>query len=431
VLRLGRMLRRQFLQSNPRRPLCQLCEFATAQLAIAAKRASSTLCASSSTPKPFREIPRRAAPTSRSRWASTAPATARRAAPRPAPSPVPSLASWTEIRANLVKERNLFLAETEIPDEALTKAALKTCMTAADAITGTQQTDVAPKNAASTLLGLDESVRQPAQALRQGTASAASRLNEAIDEVSESAYSILQDPRVFITPQLLRQYVDIQARLGRPRSLPPALLLYASKPMPRGSGGSITYTPQNASKASNAVDPKITEVALDAAIEARDMDAAVAIIEATYATKAYRRARFTKKALFPVGVLAAVPFALYTAATKISLLQNTLDEGTATGIIFTGSLAYVGFTAAIGLFAVMTANDQVKRVSWQPGVPLTERWLREEERAALDKVACAFGFSEPARWGEEEGAEFQHLREFILRRGMILDAVELMEGMNG
>ncbi len=101
----------------------------------------------------------------------------------------------------------------------------------------------------------------------------------------------------------------------------------------------------------------------------------------------------------------------------------------ATNVAFAGILAYVGFTATIGIVAVTTANDQMDRVTWATGMPLRERWLREEERAALDRVAGAWGFKEPRRRGEEEGGEWEELREFIGRRGMVLDRVELMEGM--
>jgi hypothetical protein len=81
------------------------------------------------------------------------------------------------------------------------------------------------------------------------------------------------------------------------------------------------------------------------------------------------------------------------------------------------------------MVAITTANDQMERVVWAQGVPLRYRWLREEERAALDKVAVAWGFKEPWKRGEEEGQEWESLREFIGMRGMILDKSELMEGM--
>ena len=98
-------------------------------------------------------------------------------------------------------------------------------------------------------------------------------------------------------------------------------------------------------------------------------------------------------------------------------------------IAFVGILAYLGFTSVIGLVALTTSNDQMKRVTWANGMPLRERWLREDERAAIDRVASAWGLSDNARQGEEEGSEWEELRSWIGRRGMVLDRVELMEGM--
>ncbi len=60
---------------------------------------------------------------------------------------------------------------------------------------------------------------------------------------------------------------------------------------------------------------------------------------------------------------------------------------------------------------------------------LRERWLREEERAAFDRLALAWGFREKWRRGEERGEDWDALREFCARRGMILDKTELLEGM--
>jgi hypothetical protein len=83
----------------------------------------------------------------------------------------------------------------------------------------------------------------------------------------------------------------------------------------------------------------------------------------------------------------------------------------------------------VGYVAVTTANDQMDRVTWAQGVPLWERWVREEERAAVDKVAQAWGFTEVEKRGDEEGEEWDALREWVGVRGMVLDKVSLMEGM--
>ena len=106
-----------------------------------------------------------------------------------------------------------------------------------------------------------------------------------------------------------------------------------------------------------------------------------------------------------------------------------MDPSYATGIAFAGIITYTASVSSIGYVAVTTANDQMDRVVWAQGVPLWERWVREEERAAIDKLAGAWGFQSLEKRGEEEGEEWESLREFVGMRGMVLDKVELMEGM--
>jgi hypothetical protein len=153
------------------------------------------------------------------------------------------------------------------------------------------------------------------------------------------------------------------------------------------------------------------------------------IIESSFTTTAFHRAKFVRKGLLPVTGLAVAPVAAYTIASQLAILQTTMDSAMATNVAFAGILAYVGFTTTIGVVAVATANDQMDRVTWAPGVPLRERWMREEERAAIDKVAGAWGFREAWRRGEEEGEDWDTLREWVGSKAMMLDRVELMEGM--
>jgi len=89
----------------------------------------------------------------------------------------------------------------------------------------------------------------------------------------------------------------------------------------------------------------------------------------------------------------------------------------------------VATVSAYGYIAITTYNDHMERVTWIPGMPLRNRWLREDERAAADKVALAWGFKERERRGEEEGEDWDLLRTWCGYRGMILDATHLMEGM--
>jgi len=354
------------------------------------------------------------------------------------PLGLPDLA---ELAAAVDRVTKAFLAQPAIPSEETTLTALRACgskdirlvLDTSDLSPDPPATKSHSETAASHLLDLDtgRSQRRAGAVAPPLTATPPSlRPQDVIDKISDAAYAIVTHPTVVITPQVLAVYVHLQAGLGKPESLPRVLELYASKPTPRLVAGTIQYRERNPRRLGNSVDTAVAETALDAAIEARNLDAAVGVVESSYASQATRRQRLVRKALLPASAFGATPVAAYLLASNLSLLQDTMDSAMATNVAFAGILAYVGFTASIGVVAAATANDQMKRVTWAPGTPLSQRWLREDERAAFDKIACNFGFSEQHRYGEEEGEEFQLLREFILRRGMILDAVELMPGMN-
>lgn len=356
------------------------------------------------------------------------------------------LSSVTNMITFLENSRLKILNHPKIPSEAEISHALQACLVVADYI---MDESVQPQithmikemdSTASNLLSLDKIKPSPKKTRAPNAPNTASERITAqfrvlVDRISDIAYAILAHPPVFITPSLLQQYVDVQARLGKPETLAKAFHLYASKPMPRATSGrgggtaSISYAKQNPHKIANAIEPAVIEKALDTAIEAKHLDAAVGIIESSYTTKAYIRAKLVRHAVLPAGAVVGVPLAAYALASSLSSLQNTMDPATATNVAFAGILAYVGFTASLGVVALTTANDQMRRVTWAPGVPLRHRWIREEERAALDKVACAWGFQEKWRQGEEEGREWNVLREYIATKGMVLDRTELMPGM--
>ncbi len=345
----------------------------------------------------------------------------------------PSIADLADLSAAVDRVTNAFLAQPGIPSEQTTLTALRACgKSDVKLVLDGQKQESESVAAASHLLDLAGDARKSgdAAAANQASQNLSKRLQNLVDQISDAAYAIITHPAVVITPQVLREYVAIQARLGKPESLPYVLDLYASKPKPQLVSGIIKYVKQNPNRLAAAVDAEIADAALDAAIEAKHLDAAIGIVESTYATKASIRNKLVKKALLPATVFGVTPMAAYILATRLSDLQQSMDSATATKVAFVGILAYVGFTATIGLVAASTANDQMKRVTWAIGTPLSQRWLREEERAAIDKVVCAFGFKEEKRYGEEEGETFQLLREFILGKGMILDAVDLMPGMN-
>ncbi|KAI2621212.1 hypothetical protein GGR54DRAFT_92565 [Hypoxylon sp. NC1633] len=347
------------------------------------------------------------------------------------------LSSIINMMTYLERSKSKVLSNRRIPPETDVSAALQACRVVADYIMDeTVQPQIShmvieSDSAASELLLLDIGNHANSSKSSESTiVGINAQVKQIIDKISDTAYAVLAHPSVFVTPDLLEKYVDVQSRLGKPETLPRAFQMYAAKPMPRETAGSITYAKQNPNKVANAIESKVTEKALDTAIEARNLDAAVGIIENSYATKAFVRSKLLRQCLLPVGTLAATPVAAYILATNFSGLQDTMDSTTATTVAFTGILAYVGFTASIGLVALTTANDQMQRVTWAPGTPLRMRWIREEERAALDKIACAWGFREKWRQGEEEGADWDSLREYIGQKGMVLDRTDLMEGMD-
>lgn len=335
--------------------------------------------------------------------------------------------------ADLRRARDQLFADGGIPVEDDVLAALlcsrAACLAIGASASQLSKTPNESDTAASSLLSLDRTLAQPAKRLAKDIPDKF-RPSHLVDQISEVAFDIVAHPPVVITPRVLEAYVDIQARLGRPETLPHVLSLYSSKPRPRGNLGSLEYVQQDADKAASALNPSIIEKALDAAIEAKNLDAAIGVIENTYASKAFIRQKLLRKALLPASVATTAPFAVYLVASHLAQFQNSFDERTATAIATVGLLAYIGIAGSMGLLAALTQNDHMKRVTWAPGITLSKRWLHEEHRAALDKVACSFGFSQAHRHGEEEGAEFEALRQFILRKGMVLDCVQLMDGMS-
>jgi hypothetical protein len=328
----------------------------------------------------------------------------------------------------VMEKRDQILTNARIPSEQEIDQALAQCKTIADALVEPSDPLGATKDgsAASALLSVDEPTSTKPASKSQKFSLATQKH---VDQLSSIAHSILLHPTVFITPNILRQYVSLQARLRKPETFPEIFNLYSSKPIPEAGSSPIKYMKQNPNKVANAVPGPVADQALQTAIETKQLVVAMDIIESSYATTAFRRAKFVRKGLLPVTGLAVAPVAAYAVAAQLATYQTTMDPTTATNMAFAGIIAYVGFTATIGIVAVTTANDQMDRVTWAQGMPLRERWIREEERAAIDRIAGAWGFRQKWRRGEEEGEEWDALREWIGRKGMMLDRVELMEGM--
>ena len=250
-----------------------------------------------------------------------------------------------------------------------------------------------------------------------------------IKKISELAYKIAQDPQVFITRRILELYIRIQKLLGRPQSFPHIFDLFASKPIPEPGASVPTFKDSNVNSVSVAIPLPAVQDALNAAIEIKDLALCLNIIETGVSTSAFRRAKFLRKALLPVSALALSPVAAYNLAWQFSKNSDLVEPQTLTNFATVGIMTYIGITVSIGYVALTTANDQMDRITWIPGTPLSERWFREEERALIDQVAGAWGLKNIESRGGEEGWEWEELRRWTFGRGMYLDKPELMEGM--
>lgn len=261
-------------------------------------------------------------------------------------------------------------------------------------------------------------------------------LGAASTKISQAAYGVISHPNVDLTPEMLELYVHTQAQLGRPETLPAVLEMYANKAKPvakegAGGKGAVQYVAQNPNAAAKAIEKPVADLALQTAIDAKNLDAALGITEAAFCAKAFRRQKLIKRGTAPAMTLAAIPFGVLGLGTAYATQwQNTMDLTTATAIGVAGISGYVFVTGSLGIIAKLSHKSQMKRVTWLPGTPLRYRWMREEEREALDKIACAWGFKESWRHGEETGPEWEGLREYMGYRQMLLDRVEFMEGMS-
>lgn len=252
-----------------------------------------------------------------------------------------------------------------------------------------------------------------------------------LDQISMNASDIISHPNIFITPSILKLYITLQSRLSRPADFPNMFHLYSHKPRPQSTSTPpfINFTSSNPNSPSSAIPPGIAETALTAAISSHSLPLCLSVIDRTYCTRSYARYKSIRSALIPVTGAVLAPLAAYTLANKASLLQTTMDQSYATGMYMAGILTYLLTVGSMGYVTATTANDQMVRVTWMKGMPLWERWIREEERAAVDKVAQAWGFQDPLKWGDEEGEDWGLLREWAGVRGMLLDRVESMQGM--
>jgi hypothetical protein len=247
--------------------------------------------------------------------------------------------------------------------------------------------------------------------------------------ISHKAEEIVRHDYIFITPAILKAYTELQTLLHQPSSFPDVFSLYANKPVPTASSNAVSFSPATPDKINTAIDPKTANAALTAAITAHDLPLATDIVQTSFCTSSFRKAKILRQALVPIGGLALAPPAAYSLASLFGAWQPMLDPSQATWMAFAGIMTYISAVTMTGYVAITTANDQMDRITWAQGVPLWERWVREDERAAVDRIAGAWGFKSLEKRGEEEGVDWEDLREWVGRRGMVLDKVELMDGM--
>ncbi|KAM0442608.1 hypothetical protein ACHAQK_004304 [Fusarium lateritium] len=319
-----------------------------------------------------------------------------------------------------------FLSTDGIPAKQLTTAALETCLKAAQALQPQIHRAEAQSRASTSKL-----VELGAERTGQRPSSMDAQLADSVKKISYSAYAIISQPNVEITPAFLELYVAIQSALGRPESLPAVFEMFATKKKPVVKNGIVQYVASKPNAAVKAIEKDVADMALQTAIDAKNLDSALGVVEASFSLPAFKRQKLIKNSTTPALALGSLPFGIFGLASAYATYwQNTMDITTATGIGIAGISGYFMVVGSMGMIAKLSAKDQMRRVTWAPGTPLRMRWLREEERAALDKIACAWGFKEPWRHGEESGPEWEGLREYMGYRQMILDRVEFMEGMS-
>ncbi|KAA8895146.1 hypothetical protein FN846DRAFT_785415 [Sphaerosporella brunnea] len=356
--------------------------------------------------------------------------------PQPAPYPLNASSSLPALTATI--ESRLLDPLTPPPSEPEVIAALHA------AINFAKQRLRDPSSqptgsAASALLSLDNkstsatpSVRKVSAPIAQPDTGTSPALQQAqkgqFDDLSAVVFRLLSDPQVFITPDILKAFIALQRLTRDPTPIPAVFALYANKAVLPPSGKGAPRKP-NPNAAKSAIPAAAAHAALEIAIDAGDITAALDCIDTSYATPAFRRNKIIRRVLPWAGVAGVSPGALWVLANQLADLQDTVPRDTAVGYAFGGLMAYAGLTAGMGMLAVGTRNDQMVRITWVPGTPLRERWLREEERAALDAVAMAWGFQEESKRGEEEGEEWELLKEVAGRKGMLVDASNLLKGM--
>ncbi|KAL2889396.1 hypothetical protein HOO65_030897 [Ceratocystis lukuohia] len=342
-----------------------------------------------------------------------------------APVSASSSSNLSKLLSIIERTEAMFLARKDVPCEPVIMTALRACHTAAKAITSANaETGKQPGNS---LLQVDDKL---AKAPSHKSTFAELRKNTML-RISQAAFNIISAPNVVVTMPLLKQYIQIHAELGLANTVAEALAMYGSKPVPvESANGVISFKKRYPKLPSAAIDEDVAAAALQVALQAKNLDAAVNIVDVCYCTQAFYLRKIMASATVPALAAGLIPATSYGIASAFASYNSSIDPGMATSFAFMGIMAYIGFTGSMGVVARMSMMDHMNRVTWMPGTPMRKRWLREDERAAMDKIATAWGFQESWKHGEESGPEWASLREYLGLKDMILDRVEFMEGMN-
>ncbi|KAF2743144.1 hypothetical protein M011DRAFT_471681 [Sporormia fimetaria CBS 119925] len=286
-------------------------------------------------------------------------------------------------------------------------------------------------SSASAILSLDTDDTPPEPAPARQEKSIRDQIAElpTPSHLSRLAEELILDPIVYISNAVLDKYVDVQKLLNRPRPIAEALYLFAHKPVPEVGSSPPRYKDKNPKSFKSHIPGAIAAKALDAAITAKDMECALTCIDHTYAAPAYMRWKWLSKAGPPFLGACSIPYVAYFIADSWKEYGGYIDEQSFKWRFFAGFMAYFYATGTLGFVALTTWSTHHVRVVWRPGQPLLMRWLREDERAALDKIAIAWGFTEDEKKGDEQGEEWDGLRQWCALRGMWLDKPELLPGM--
>ena len=293
---------------------------------------------------------------------------------------------------------------------------------------GEKSADNGPSPAPDLLFAEDEQ-SSSSRIHKTTVASTRSNQKQAGQEISDVAFTIVKDPKVFITLDILRLYVSIQILLQRPATLPEVFHLYAHKPAPNPDTSPVTYRPARPDVPNAAIPVDVAGAALDAAMDAQDMNLSLDVLERTVGQPAFRRRKVFVYLAAPGAGLAFIPYGFWNLGTWLAQYQNTMPPWEARNYLFLGLTTWFYLLMGFGGMAALGRNSRIDRVTWEEGTLFHIRWMREEERWFLDRIANHWGFKDRRRRGEEEGPEWEALRDYCGMRAMVLDAAHLMDDM--